>query len=168
MPLLAVLFVSLLGACAGSPAPELRVSDCPEHWIDASFLGMGCLHMASTRAYNWDDANNYCQQQPDAMLVEIKSEQEFEFLKSQLEILEDHEGPHTWWTAGTDVGRNGDWVWATSYMPVPTWIWGNLMPDGNRGDNCMVLNSAMDYMARNVLCSQEDSFYPICQSGVRP
>ena len=33
------------------------------------------------------------------------------------------EGGRNWWSSGTDVGRNGVWLWATSCNPVPDFVW---------------------------------------------
>ena len=94
---------------------EVRDQDstnCPDTWLDASFLDMGCLLINSSKAYHWDAANIYCQRDENATLVEIVSEAQLGFLRMKLtEQMTGHQGNKNCWTSGTDAGRNGVWRW---------------------------------------------------------
>ena len=88
-------------------------ANCPDQWLDASFVDMGCLLINSSKAYHWDAANIYCQRDENATLVEILSQEQLGFLRMKLtEHMEGHEGNKNCWTSGTDAGRNGVWRWA--------------------------------------------------------
>merc|ERR1711936_1224781 len=91
---------------------------CPDKWVDATFVDMGCLYFNSSAALPWDETNSLCQMTSNATLVEIRTEMQMAFLQMELNVLADHEGTRHWWTSGTDVGVNGKWMWATSYTPV--------------------------------------------------
>merc|ERR550532_253334 len=75
---------------------------CPEHWIDATLSGLGCLYFNSTVAITWEEAANLCQH-PDnnASLVEIWSELQLEFVRSELMFLQDNGVDNDWWTGAT-------------------------------------------------------------------
>ena len=82
---------------------------CPQHWVDGTLTGLGCLLFNSTTTYTWEEANNYCQAKENATLVEIWTSPQSDSIASELMLLEDHEDKGTWWTGGTDIGREGDW-----------------------------------------------------------
>merc|ERR550519_340014 len=79
-------------------------SSCPDHWIDASHVGLGCLYFDSVTQYAWDGANNFCQVQLNGTLLGITAEEQLKYLKRELHFLADHEGARSWWTSGTDAG----------------------------------------------------------------
>merc|ERR1711874_697283 len=141
------------------------VSDdpCPEKWLDASFVDMGCLLFNSTRPYIWNDAVSYCQSesQPNTSLVEITTEVQLKFVQMELRILADHEGNKHWWTSGTDAGINGKWFWARSLSSVEGFIWHDGQPN-SASDNCIMLNYGYNFEGDDVGC--KNSLYPICQS----
>merc|ERR1712226_1730243 len=65
-----------------APSPkESGTSTCPEKWIDASFVDMGCLLFNSTTTMDWESANTYCQGAPNATLVEIATEMQLAFVQ---------------------------------------------------------------------------------------
>ena len=82
----------------------------------------------------------------------------------ELSLLEEVEGAaKDWWTAGTDVGREGKWSWAPSGAAVGDFIWAASNPNGGIIDNCLDLCADCDtYKGSDWKCSRE--FYPICQT----
>ena len=87
---------------------------CPDHWIDATLTGLGCIYFNSSSEVTWEEAGNLCQAS-DASLVEIGSELQLDFVRSELVFLQDSglvDLTGDWWTGGTDQGRDGDWYWA--------------------------------------------------------
>merc|ERR1719500_89196 len=154
---LLVLFISF------SSAEVLFRNDggeCPEHWVQASWVDMGCLLFNSTKLYTWEAANNYCQSEA-ASLLEIHTEEQFQFLQMQLNVLEDHEGAKVWWTGGTDIGREGQWFWISSLTPVEDLMWHSGYPSTSTGSNCMALHPTFEYEAFNDGCGA--TYLPICQ-----
>merc|ERR1712004_238634 len=79
---------------------------CPEKWLDASFMEMGCLFFNNTEPMTWEEAYISCKKYSNATLVDIQSEMQMSFLQMELDVIDNAEGTtHNWWTAGTDVGR---------------------------------------------------------------
>ena len=80
-------------------------------------------------------------------------------------FLKDHESERNWWTCGTDIGREGEWYWASSGAAVGDFVWAsyNDEPNGDIRDNCMVLDYSSDWehKGNDVKCTQ--SYYSICQ-----
>ena len=145
---------------------------CPDHWIDATLSGLGCLFFNSTTAVTWEDAANLCQH-PDnnASLVEIWSELQFDFIRSELMFLQDNGVDNDWWIGATDQGREGRWYWAGSLATVGDFIWYPSTPDdGYRGTpddgtdcNCAMLQNtkSWEFLGDDLPCSAEKYF--ICQ-----
>merc|ERR1712179_505086 len=154
-----------LGAFTAANADTVTVSQseeetrgsCPAGWFDATMFEMGCLLTDSSDPYTWDKANEFCYTQ-GGKLVEISHEEEMEFLINYLKVL-DHNG-HDWWTAGTDIGREGNWVWLTSLRSVESYVWYSSQPNGGAAANCLALGLT-SYMGYDVDCATH--FTPICQ-----
>merc|ERR1711990_188784 len=153
----AILPVSLLGlASAAVPAlsheeamlslrenaQDVSSGSCPDKWVDASFVEMGCLYFNSTEAITtWDETSSMCQTAtPNSTLVEIRTEMQMAFLQMEMEVLADHEGGRYWWTAGTDAGINGKWFWATSLTPVEDYVWKDSFPNSHDNYNCLTFH----------------------------
>merc|ERR1719167_1155371 len=107
LPLLAILLVcSWCGAVQVSHQTE-KVSklteevsgSCPDHWIDATASGLGCLYFNSSTKVNWEEAGKVCQApENDALLLEIETELQLDFVRSELMLLEDSGVVNHWWT----------------------------------------------------------------------
>merc|ERR1711962_1894506 len=118
---------------------------CPDHWLDASFMEMGCLFFNNTAPVSWEEAYISCKKYSNATLVEIQSEMQMSFLQMELDVIANAEGTtHNWWTAGTDVGREGQWYWATTLTDVGDFVWWN--HDTGLDNNCLFLSHYQDYM----------------------
>merc|ERR1712212_1255222 len=160
-----LLLLATSFASASEPPRGQSSGNCPEKWIDASFADMGCLYFNSTLAMTWDEASSMCQMGSDSTLLVITSEMQLAFIQMELDVIADYEGAtHYWWTAGTDVGINGQWVWATTFTAVEDFIWGGDFPSDIDNFNCLVLNSGSgsDHnLGANWSCG--DPYYPICQ-----
>ena len=81
---------------------------CPDEWINATPSGLGCIYFNSTAGATWEEASSWCQH-PDnnASLLEIWSELQFDFVRSELMFLQDNGVDGDWWVGGTDLGREG-------------------------------------------------------------
>ena len=142
---------------------RLSRGNCPENWIEASFVDMGCLYFNSTKALpSWDDTITTCQiATPNSTLVEIMTEQQMAFIQMEIDVLADHEGARHWWTSATDAGINGKWFWAASLAPVEDYVWHTGYPKNEAANNCMMLHSS--YRAGYNIGCDYPSAYPICQ-----
>merc|ERR1711934_159578 len=128
--------------------------NCPDKWLDASFVDMGCLYFNSSATETWDAANSLCQIGSNSTLVDIATEVQLAFLQMELDLIADHEGAtHHWWTAGTDVGTNGRWFWVTTLGDVGEFVWDDNYPNSVDYYNCLALYDHNDYVARNYACT---------------
>merc|ERR1712126_458457 len=141
---------------------EKTRGSCPDGWLDTGLFGgtMGCLLFNSSKGYTWDKANEYCYKE-GGELVEITRRQEMEFLISYLKQLETHEAKQNWWTAGTDVGRKGRWIWPSSLTNVESYVWHSSQPNGGAAENCLILYSSSSYQGYDYPCA--NTCMPICQ-----
>merc|ERR1712012_936060 len=136
---------------------------CPEKWLDASFMEMGCLFFNNTAAMTWEEAYISCKKNSNANLVEIQSEMQMGFLQMELDVIANAEGAaHHWWAAGTDVGREGQWYWATTLTEVGDFVWtSHENAASNTAENCLMLEPGWGYEGRDWTC--DSTWYPICQ-----
>merc|ERR1711962_582368 len=121
---------------------------------------MGCLLFNSSTAYTWDNAYEYCYKQ-GGKLVEIRSAQQMEFLTNSLKQLETYGTKHHWWTAGTDFGHEGRWIWSSSLSNVDSYVWHSGDPNGGMTQNCLLLDSGFSYKGNDWDCAK--SYMPICR-----
>ena len=151
------IFLLLLVSAESFPAHEEDSSTCPEHWVDATSTGLGCLLFNSTTDYTWEEANNYCQRDENASLVEILTTLQLDFIRREL-----YGRRGDWWTSGTDLAREGQWYWGPSRLSVADWVWSseNNEPSGGTYWNCMMISTDGGY-GRSYACIAW--YYPICQ-----
>ena len=131
---------------------------CPDHWIDATLSGLGCLFFNSTTTATMEAASAFCQH-PDnnASLVEIRAELQFDFIRSELIFLQDNGVDQDWWIGATDQGREGRWYWAGSLATVGDFIWEVDQPANGASTNCAVLQNSKswEFLADDYPCSAE-------------
>merc|ERR1712037_259085 len=131
-----------------------ETSNCPEKWLDASFVDMGCLYFNTTQDIPWEDANSICQGS-NSTLIDISTEMQMGFLQMELDVIANAEGEaHYWWTAGTDLGIEGRWIWATTLTAVEDFVWrtDDRPPTENLVLNCLSLNFGNGYLGYDVDC----------------
>ena len=134
---------------------------CPSGWVDASWVGMGCLLFDSTTTYTWEEASQYCQTTADASLVEMLNVEQHDFVKMELEFLEAHEVAGFWWTSGLDLGREGKWYWSSSLNPVGDFMWYSNEPNGGIRENYMGIGSQYEPMGFDFVSTSK--LFPLCQ-----
>merc|ERR1712126_787768 len=145
-----------------SQSQSLTKSNCPEKWLEASFMDMGCLYFNSTKDLNWEDANSICQMNSNSTLVDISTEVQMGFLQMELDVIANAEGTtHYWWTAGTDVGIEDRWFWATTLTAVDDFVWETGHPRQTLNWNCLALHPDYGYLGYDESC--DTVRYPICQ-----
>lgn len=161
---LSILSLVVCTLCSNDSELEPR-GPCPEHWVDGTLTGLGCLLFNSTNAYTWEEANGYCQEEENATLLEIWTSLQSDFICSELMLLEDHESARNWWTCGTDLGREGEWYWASSGAAVGDFVWSSYLsqPDGDTRYNCMMLSYGSNHKYKGADTTCTSTFYPICQ-----
>ena len=147
----------------GEPKSQ-TTSNCPDKWLDASFVDMGCLHFNTTQdLVTWEKANALCQMSSNSTLVDISTEVQMGFLQMELDVMANAEGTtHQWWTAGTDLGIEGRWIWATTLTAVEDFIWIDGYPRYPAPyANCLSLEPTCGYLGYDEGCSALR--FPICQ-----
>ena len=128
---------------------------CPQSWIDARHVQLGCL-LFHQEGMPWLDASKFCKNQSNAHLIEIHTEAQFDFAAEQFKSS-------SWWSGGTDVFREGEWIWSHSLLPVRDFVWNVGQPD-NTSVN-------LDYLCFNTgarqlgsdCSSSYDRGFPVCQ-----
>ena len=143
-------------------------SECPEHWLDASLTGMGCLLFNSSAELTWEESSFACHQS-NSSLLEIWTEVQLDYVREEVSFLADASSwlDQDWWTSGTDLGREGHWYWASSLAPIADFVWHSGQPDNRpssdegTGANCLILENSMDFMAQDERCSY--TTFHICQ-----
>ena len=82
----------------------------------------------------------FCQKEKNATLLELQDKEQLLFMGGMLnEIGGIHNRYYKYWTAGTDLAREGRWIWQGSLTPVPSEIWHNGFPMYGITHNCMEL-----------------------------
>ena len=159
---LALASASVASPPSGREAQGGSSGTCPDKWVDATFVDMGCLYFNTTEAMTWDHASSMCQMGSNSTLLEIRTEIQMAFIQMELSVIEDHEDANFhWWTAATDVGINGQWIWITSLTAVEDFFWYAGYPNGWGAENCANLHATSSYLGYNLAC--DNSFFPICQ-----
>merc|ERR1712179_694422 len=131
-------------------AEETMSNPCPEKWTQATWVDLGCLLFNTTKSYTWEQAAVYCQSSNlNSTLVTFQDEEQMEFIQMELEALEEAVGARDWWTSGTDITREGQWVWLSSLTPVPEFVWHSGQPAGGVNENCLMLSASSNYAAHD-------------------
>ena len=86
-----------------------------------------------------------------------------DFLIMELQLLEVQTGPRDYWGGATDFGREGQWYWMNSLLPVEDFVWGNTEPNGNFNENYHEFYHTRDYLSQDI--NQNDANFPICQKN---
>merc|ERR1712223_402188 len=142
-----MLLLGLLLAIAGTSEASTVIDGgpCPENWIDASFAGMGCLFFNTTEVTTWEEASVSCYLSNNSTLVEIWTELQLDFLRSELTLLANTGVWTRWWTSGTDF------------------VWYPGQPARGHLENCSYFDQWQDFMIGDIGCGVKSNIYPICQ-----
>jgi len=139
--------------------PVGEVIDCGSGWIYADTFG--CIYInpdLNKVNLSWIEAQEECEE-IDGYLVEVLSEKEQEFLKTELNYLQTFLGSHNYWIGATDLGKEGEWFWMTSRKPVTYTSWAGNSPNTQNGnsDDCILLdcsNENLDCLWRDDSCHE--------------
>merc|ERR1711970_140284 len=149
-----------------APSVETQKSLCPKFWVDASSVGLGCLLYNSSTAYDHEHATTYCNTEDNAILVMIMTQEQKEFITMELFLIENQSGSKkTWWTSATDLAREGQWYYPSTFEDVPELVWHQGQPNQGTSANCMVLKWSLGYDGDDEPCSSS-TYYPICQKMI--
>merc|ERR1712004_912170 len=96
-PLLVAVCILAISSASGENDSESQVPErkfetdtsgnCPDKWLDASFVEMGCLFFNNTLEVSWEEANGICQMNSNSTLVDIQSDMQMGFLQMELEVI---------------------------------------------------------------------------------
>ena len=137
---------------------------CADGWVNASHYGLGCLYINHDSARSWEDTAIFCQEEKNATLLEMENYEQLQFLMG---ILNQEGGidnrSFAYWTAGTDIGREGKWIWQGSLRPVPEEIWHVNFPMWGITANCLSLEPVYNYSFDGMEADCNEDNYTICQ-----
>merc|ERR1712010_113033 len=112
-------------------------SSCPSGWW-AGPAGLGCV-LLQTEELTWEEAAENCWTNYKAHLVEIKNEEQQDFLRTILGLFPDDD-VYGWWIGATDLNREGSWYWAHSLESMEYSGWFPGEPNNYLGDeNCALI-----------------------------
>ena len=158
---------------------------CPDKWVDASHVGMGCLF------YDWEEgrvASSYlsavtsCTQGPygefcpicgtgTGHLVEILTLEQHQYIKNTLNMMENG-NTKQFYTAATDMNSEGVWYWSHSRLDVEEFVWQAGWPQyqqysmyGTLHKPCPDTCPEYEWTLRDVpeYWNGGSGFYPFCQ-----
>ena len=113
---------------------------------------------------NIHEANKFCGLNNSAHLVELFTSDQMDFLIMELQLLEVQTGPRDYWGGATDLGREGQWYWMNSLLPVEDFVWANGEPNGNTEENFIDFTSYLAYMLNDTVFNRSN--FPICQKDL--
>ena len=73
---------------------------CPDDWIDASYMDLGCIMFKGTISMTAPEALEYCVSQYNSHLVEIFTPIQQEFLRTKAMEIEELSGTKRHWWIG--------------------------------------------------------------------
>ena len=140
-------------------------SRCPQFWVDATDVKLGCLWFNVKEYMAWANAQEYCRTKnvTDGHLVEIYSQEQQDFLETKFLEFDLVFGiVRDWWIGLTDDLLEGRWLWSFSLLPANYTAWYTGRPTQNTGTNYVVMGSG----SYEYTWLDEDGargYYPICQ-----
>lgn len=117
---------------------------CEVGWLDAGSTGLGCLYFEITKRSH-AAAKKYCQDRT-AHLVEVLTQEQLDFIRMQLQVIEEQQGTFDWWGGATDEAQEGTWIWPEAQASVGDFIWGGNDPDGGESQDYFCFYHSYDYM----------------------
>merc|ERR1712168_345397 len=140
---------------------SLSESSCPQDWLDGSKVDLGCIYLLKSDL-TWQEGLEFCLSHGDAHLVEIKNQEQHDFIITAINIT-DH-GNMFWWLGATDIDSEGDWLWTHSKEPFTYSNWADGQPndyDGKR--NCAMLDRRYQYKWSDGTCTGDiEKVFTIC------
>ncbi|XP_021367867.1 perlucin-like [Mizuhopecten yessoensis] len=133
---------------------------CPNGWTrhDTS-----CYFFVDMQE-SWEDASAHCEAF-DSQLAAIETEREDVFIRNTLIHLHAHDSSPSvkYWTDGTDVATETEWIWAYSEKPILDYShWCPNQPDNfNSDEDCMRLAKFCGFGWDDGNC--ESKHYFICE-----
>ncbi|XP_060078036.1 perlucin-like [Ylistrum balloti] len=135
------------------------VLTCPAGWV---YYNYSCYLFSSTRT-TWRDGRGDCQSK-EAYLAEILSEEENNFVQSELRRIKEPE-PRIYSLGGTDIHSEGVWLWVSTGERIGFTDWGPKEPNNQKGkEHCLTINGFLDYRWNDDNCANE--FNWICERSV--
>ena len=165
-----LFFLFLSSTSCSLPHPHsLDRGNCPEGWLDGHFVDMGCLQFFTGDADAGFEGDQYnmaqwgCASLGDGgALVEILTEEQFDFVVMGIQLIDSQTSNHTWWVGGTDLGRDGKWIWLPSLGNVSSFGWAEGQPDEGPNASCLAMSPERGYKWSDENCI-DSAFFPICQ-----
>eukprot|EP00091_Calanus_sinicus_P015047 TRINITY_DN32926_c0_g1_i1.p1 TRINITY_DN32926_c0_g1~~TRINITY_DN32926_c0_g1_i1.p1 ORF type:complete len:203 (-),score=49.59 TRINITY_DN32926_c0_g1_i1:56-631(-) len=178
-----ILSVSILGISCFEDVN--LVGRCPSGWVDASNVGMGCLFYIweeGRTAASYASAVSSCAQGPygefcpscgtgAGHLLEILTVEQHQYVVDLLNTAE-FDTTVQFYTAATDMNREGQWYWSHSLVDVEDFVWQGGWPQYQQYSTFGTLNKpcpdtcpGYEWTMRDVpeYWNGGTGFYPFCQ-----
>ena len=128
---------------------------CPSEFIHRNVELKSCYFFSKTKM-TWPDARDDCIRR-GSYLVAVQSKQEDDFLRGILVTKEDADH----WMGGSDLLKEGQWVWHQSGEQFTYTNWFPGQPDNSRGEACLMYWN--DIKWNDADCSMQ--YIYICEKG---
>ena len=127
---------------------------CDKGWDSFSDHCYNIIYKAKT----WDEANEYCQN-IDSSLVEIDSNEEFQFIRDTYT-----QRLYGIWVGAHDRAQQGQFVWQQSKQPVQKDLWAQDQPNNNGGNEHCALWGYYGKLYDRI-CSNRRYF--VCEKNIK-
>ncbi|XP_053383092.1 perlucin-like protein [Mercenaria mercenaria] len=142
---------------AQNSSAEVFLSDCPNEWIRYH----NSCYFFGKKDVEFREAEIICEGY-EATLVNIGSELEYSFIKSQ---LQERKAPKHW-IGLTDENVEGEWRLYPSGPLANFIIWGKAQPEQGRLANCVAIWETYEYKYVDEPCTNRN-FRPLCERMAR-
>ena len=137
----------------------LFVTVCPDGWVNAWSVNLGCLFFETSKYISWTEAKQHCESlnNGNAHLIEIFSDEQMTFLVNTNEIKQ----KTYWWTGLNNEESSNEFKWDHSKLKLNftlTWYPGYPKKKANSHVRLNVSNGNYKWVDL-----QGDTNHPICQ-----
>ncbi|XP_062596888.1 C-type lectin domain family 17, member A-like isoform X2 [Saccostrea cucullata] len=133
-------------------APLLTCADCPTGWKNFQDKCYFLSHTLET----WTGASIICQSY-HSKLAEPNTHSEIGYLSSEVSSVSAGE----FWVGITDIIAENQWIYDSSLTPIEITNWGPNEPDGQQGENCVIMSAWFHGKYADVECHTKRKF--ICE-----
>ncbi|XP_045201072.2 C-type lectin domain family 3 member A-like [Mercenaria mercenaria] len=117
------------------------------------------LYFVGKEAKNWSEAVDVCKTL-GAYLAQVDDSSENEFLTNLAKTTYEGSG-YGVWLGGSDLSKEGIWIWEHSETQIAFDNWATEEPNGNRIENCLHMYRHVNWKWNDLRCKRELGY--ICE-----
>ncbi|CAH1795874.1 unnamed protein product, partial [Owenia fusiformis] len=118
---------------------------CPKDWVHY----MSSCYKFENVTVNWPMAERHCRAiHPESTLLSVETQQENEFIIAYRDYNGAEWTSPWWWAGGTDMEREGSWMWIGTRKPITFHYWikpGAGQREDEENSDCMYYTSNGDH-----------------------